>query len=102
MPVTERAAIIGGVFVLAAALVAVIPAILSQRSTSDRLRIVDVVIDDTALFPTVDLRLRNVGEDVVYITKVRAIVSHIEKLRLPRVAPKLLPITAIPTSLRCR
>lgn len=94
LPVVERAALIGGAFVLLAALITTLPGILPVLSVGRGLKLVDITVEDSGVWPRVDFKFRNNGPEPVYISRIRTIVSTVVRLQLPPVHPKEQPVTA--------
>lgn len=74
-PVTIRGAVIGGLFLLAAAALAtILPRAFSGDSA---LRLVDFSVDDTRRIPILDIKVRNVGDRIGFLKRA---VVHVERM----------------------
>ena len=92
--VTVRAAIVSGAFVLVGALITVGPPLLRGGLIACDLRVEDVAVVEEEGVPALDIRLRNAGEQVCFVTSAEVRVTRVLALELPAVTPRLVPVSA--------
>jgi hypothetical protein len=89
----ERAAILGGGFALAAALIAVFVPKACPGKRLCSLRVIDTVVADDAGQLDLEVKVINTGDRVCFIKQAVFHVTNVVTLALPQVQPRLQPVS---------